>query len=190
MLYFSILMLIMEFISRLRQEFFILFALVKYIKNHASLVKFKKCKKGWLESCAGTLQCYCFVMVVIKENDSFDVRHLPFDANITGNRTHELIYFRFKSPNAHFYFTFLWFFFLSYRFNVVTLKINLSQGGACFFQILVTVCNTWRNVTIACYFHTVKYFDNCENNSLWRFNVYSMDKTRYFTTECVIKTFI
>ena len=63
----------------------------------------------------------------------------------------------------------------------------------CFFQTLDTVCKTWCDVTIACYFHTVKItlliFSQCENNSLWKISLLFNDKTRYSTAENVIKKF-
>lgn len=50
-----------------------------------------------------------------------------------------------------------------------------------FYQMMIcTPCNTWRDVTIACYLHTVKItllgFSQCENNSLWKYPFDLMDK--------------
>ena len=53
----------------------------------------------------------------------------------------------------------------------------------CFFQILTIAQNTWHDITIDCYFHTMEIllliFSQCKNSSLWKTHFYSMDKTRY-----------
>ena len=43
-------------------------------------------------------------------------------------------------------------------FNIKTIEFSVYSiffgFKTCFFQIWVTACNTWRDVTICCYFHT------------------------------------
>ena len=80
--------------------------------------------------------------------------------------SHEWNKFRLQRQKHSFYLNFLYF--------------NIFFGfWTCFFQILDTASRTWSDVTIAFHFH-------CENNSQWKYNFYSMDKTRYFTAENII----
>ena len=67
----------------------------------------------------------------------------------------------------------------------------------CFYQILDTECNIWRDITISCYFHGVKIthltFSLCDNYKLWRYRTCEDVKipgTLYFKVENVIILYI
>ena len=70
-------------------------------------------------------------------------------------------------------------------------SINFYNLYTCLFQILNATCKTWRDVTVAYYFHTVKVnfliFSQLENNGLWRYHFYSIDKTRFITALNIMK---
>ena len=63
--------------------------------------------------------------------------------------------------------------------------------GTCFSQTLEPASNTLRDVTRACYFHTVKItlliFSHCENKSLWKISLLFNEKKQYFTADNEIK---
>ena len=72
-----------------------------------------------------------------------------------------------------------------------TLNFLLITFNTCiwFLNMFLSNLRTWRHNSLL-FSHrenNTLIFSQCENNSLWWYQFYSMDKTRYLTTENVIK---
>ena len=68
-------------------------------------------------------------------------------------------------------------------FNIKSLNFLFITFSLIFEHVSIA-WNTWRDVTIACYFHTMKiswYFHSVKIAARERYHFYSMDKTQYFT---------
>mgnify|MGYP003686610597 CR=1 FL=1 len=105
---------------------------------------------------------------------------------ITGEGLHILTYTRHSWPLSNI---------LSHEWNKFHIKRQLIECSQCLLHFCLLL-----NTFLLIFEHYMQYmtwyhnrllffiFSHCENNSLWRYYLYSMDKTRYFTAEDVIKT--
>ena len=137
----------------------------------------------WLRNilCETMFLFVCLVFLV-----PLDIFHLFGDVTLTGEGLHILTYTRHSWPLSNI---------LSHEWNKFHIKRQLIECSQCLLHFCLFL-----NTFLSIFEHFMQYmtwyhnrllffiFSHCENNSLWRCYLCSMDKTRYFMAEDVIKT--